>query len=163
MPLDPATFRSILGRFASGVTIVTARDSHGTDHGMTVSAFCSLSLQPPLVLMCIERSTAMHDVLHQATHLAVNVLASTQESLSRRFSEPTDDRFAGIGYSRGVTGAAILHDVLAHLECRLVDRHPGGDHCIIVGEVIAGEVHTPAARAERPLLYYRGGYSQLER
>lgn len=156
--IDPALFRSVLGRFAAGVTVVTARDAAGTDHGMTVSAFCSLSLEPPLVLICIERTTVMHEVLASASQFAVNILASDQESISRRFAEQIDDRFAGVGYTRGITGTALLDGILAYVECDIVARYPGGDHTIIVGEVIAA-----AAHLERPLLYYRGGYAQLER
>lgn len=156
--IDPALFRSVLGRFAAGVTVVTARDGGGHDHGMTVSAFCSLSLDPTLVLVCIEQRTEMHGILEHATHFAVNMLSAGQESLSRRFAEPMEDRFAGVGYTRGVTGLVLLEGILAYLECRLVSRHREGDHTIVIGEVIAGE-----AFAERPLLYYRGGYAQLER
>ena len=158
MPIDPSTFRSVLGRFASGVTVATVRAPDGTDHGMTVSAFCSLSLQPPLVLMCIAHDAAMHAVLDGASHFAINILAAGQEAVARRFAEHLDDRFDGIGYERGATGAAILRGVLAFLECRLTERHTAGDHTIVIGEVIAAE-----ASADRPLLYYRGGYAQLER
>lgn len=158
MPVDQATFRSVLGRFASGVTIVTVREGE-IDHGMTASAFCSLSLDPPLTLVCIERSTRMHEILARVDRYAVNLLTSNQEALSRRFAEPPDDsRFDGVGFDRGITGAPLLGDVLAHLECELVARHPGGDHTIIVGRVIAA-----AAADARPLLYYRGGYAALER
>jgi flavin reductase (DIM6/NTAB) family NADH-FMN oxidoreductase RutF len=156
--IDPATFRSVLGRFASGVTVVTARDAAGTDHGMTASAFCSVSLEPPLVLVCIEQTADMHAVLAHASELAVNILASGQEALSRHFAEPADDRFDGIGYTRGTTGAALLEGTLAAIECTIVARYPAGDHTIVVGEVIAA-----TANLERPLLYYRGGYAQLER
>ena len=158
MSVDQAIFRSVLGRFASGVTIVTVREGEA-DHGMTASAFCSLSLDPPLTLVCIERSTRMHELLQRVDRYAVNLLTSSQEALSRRFAEPPDDtRFDGVGFDRGTTGAPLLRDVLAHLECELVDRHPGGDHTIIVGRVIAA-----AAADARPLLYYRGGYAALER
>ncbi len=156
--IDPALFRSVLGRFASGVTVVTARDEAGNDHGMTASAFCSLSLEPLLVLICVERVAELHDVLATATHFAVNILASSQESISRRFSEEIDDRFDGIGYARGITGSVILGGVLGHLECEIVERHAGGDHTIHVGKVIAAAAHKGS-----PLLYYRGGYAQLER
>jgi flavin reductase (DIM6/NTAB) family NADH-FMN oxidoreductase RutF len=155
---DPARFRSVLGRFASGVTVVTTRDAAGADHGMTVSAFCSLSLEPPLVLMCVERHASMHDMLLTASDFVVNILAEGQELVARRFAEHTEDRFDGIGYARGVTGSAILTDVLAYIECAMTDRHAGGDHTIFVGEVVAGQ-----ARPDRPLLYYRGGYAQMER
>jgi flavin reductase (DIM6/NTAB) family NADH-FMN oxidoreductase RutF len=157
--LDPDSFRSVLGRFASGVTIVTACDTAGVDHGMTVSAFCSVSLTPPVVLICIDRIASMHDVLLGTSHFAVNMLASGQEALSRRFaSQETERRFDGVGYTRGQTGAAILDDVLAYVECRVTDHHAAGDHVVFFGEVIAA-----LARSERPLLYYRGGYAQLER
>jgi len=158
MTIDAATFRSLLGRFASGVTVVTTRDTAGDDHGMTVSAFCSLSLEPPLVLMCIEHRASIHDVLLAASEFVVNVLAEGQEPMARRFAEHPNDRFQGVGYSRGVTGAAILNDVLAHVECAIAAHHPGGDHTIFLGEVVAGR-----ARPDRPLLYYRGGYAQMER
>ncbi len=156
--LDPALFRSVLGRFASGVTVVTARDKERNDHGMTVSAFCSLSLDPLLVLICVEHNTVLHGVLSEATQFAVNILSAGQESISRRFSEQMDDRFEGIGYARGITGCAIFGGILGHLECEIEARHPGGDHTIIVGRVIAAAAHKGS-----PLLYYRGGYAQLER
>ena len=156
--IDPDTFRAVLGRFASGVTVVTARDADGVDHGMTVSAFCSASLVPPLVLVCVERGASTLPALMAGTHFAVNILAQGQEALSRRFAWQDVNRFDGVGYTRGVTGAALLDETLAWLECRTVARHPAGDHVIVVGEVEAAE-----ARPERPLLYYRGGYAQLER
>jgi len=157
--LDPDAFRSVLGRFASGITVVTARGDDGEDCGMTVSAFCSVSLVPPLVLVCVDHGASMHGMLLEATHFAVNILAAHQEPLSRRFSGPDEHkRFAGIGYSRGNTGVALLDDALAHIECRRVAEHPAGDHTIVVGAVEAA-----TAYSHRPLLYYRGGYAQLER
>lgn len=159
MSLDPDSFRSVLGRFASGVTVVTARDGAGADHGLTVSAFCSLSLHPPQVLVCIDRQSAQLEVLAQAAYFAVNILTANQEAISRRFAGRDDaNRFHGIGYTRGKFGAALLDDVLAWLECRLVGTHDGGDHQILIGQVESAH-----ARAERPLLYYRGGYATLER
>ena len=159
MTIDPDTFRSVLGRFASGVTVVTARNESGRDYGMTVSAFCSVSLVPPLVLVCIEQSASSHDALLETSHFAINILAADQEPISRRFSgDDEHTRFDGVGYSRGTTGAALIDDALAHIECRRVSHHPAGDHTIVVGEVEAAVAHSA-----RPLLYYRGGYAQLER
>jgi flavin reductase (DIM6/NTAB) family NADH-FMN oxidoreductase RutF len=159
MPLDPDSFRSVLGRFASGVTVVTTAGADGAGHGMTVSAFCSLSLEPPLVLVCIDRAASMHDLLEVGHPFAVNVLSANQEALSRRFaSGDPPNRFDGLGYQRGQTGVPLLDDVLAWLEARVTARHPEGDHTIVVGRV-----ETAGARQERPLLYYRGGYAQLER
>jgi flavin reductase (DIM6/NTAB) family NADH-FMN oxidoreductase RutF len=159
MSLDPDLFRAVLGRFASGVTVVTTRDANGRDHGMTVSAFCSLSLEPPLVLVCIDRAASMHDQLAGAEWVVVNILSADQEALSRRFSDlEADARFDGIGFTRAAHGAPVLDDVLAHLEGRLRTTHDAGDHTILVLEV-----ESATARNARPLLYYRGGYAQLER
>ena len=157
--VDPDTFRSVLGRFASGVTVVTARDKDERDHGMTVSAFCSVSLAPPLVLVCVEHSASSRPVLLESSHFAVSVLAVDQEPLSRRFAGIDEmQRFDGVGYTRGVTGAALLDDALAHIECRRYAHHEAGDHTIVIGEVEAA-----VAQPGSPLLYYRGGYTQLER
>ena len=150
MPIDPELFRAVLGRFATGITVITARDLDGRDHGMTVSAFSSLSLSPPLVLMCIGNEATMAPVMRTADTFAVSVLGDDQEALSRRFSGRLDDRFADLTVDRGPLGNAWLNDALATMECRIVARHPAGDH---VG----------ATRDGRPLLYYRGGYAHLER
>jgi len=164
MPLstiDPATFRSVLGRFTSGVTVVTVSDSQHFDHGMTVSAFCSLSLEPPLVLICIEKSASLHDVLaagNTASQFAVNILEAKQEEVARRFAEEYPDRFDGVGFTRGTTGAPIIDDCLAVIECEVQSRHPAGDHTIVIGAVIGS-----ATKEGSPLLYYRGGYAALER
>ena len=159
--IDPATFRSVLGRFASGVTVVTVRDSKLYDHGMTVSAFCSLSLEPPLVLICIEKSASLHGVIATgdgAARFAINILESKQEEVARRFAEEHANRFEGVGFTRGVTGAPILEDCLAVIECEVQSRHPAGDHTIVIGTVIGS-----ATSEGSPLLYYRGGYATLER
>ena len=158
MAVEPDEFRAVLGRFASGVTILTARDTKGLDHGMTVSAFCSVSLTPPLVLACIDRTAEMLEILGKATHFGINILEEGQEALSRRFAELPSGRFDGIGYTRAESGVVLLDDALAQLDCRRVDRHDAGDHAIYVGEV-----EWASCRQDRPLLYYRGGYAQLER
>jgi flavin reductase (DIM6/NTAB) family NADH-FMN oxidoreductase RutF len=156
--IDSDDFRSVLGRFSSGVTIVTSMDADGNDQGMTVSAFCSLSLDPPLILFCVDRTASMYGSLGNAPGFIINILSEKQEPLARRFSGPDPNRFDGIGYSRGGNGMVILDDVLAYLECTRVATHLGGDHCIYVGEVEVAN-----ASEGRPLLYYRGGYAQLER
>jgi flavin reductase (DIM6/NTAB) family NADH-FMN oxidoreductase RutF len=151
-------FRSILGRFATGVTILTARDAKGVDHGMTVSSFCSVSLSPPLVLACVARDADMFAVARDAKHFGVSILTDDQEALSRHFADAPDNRFDGISYTRGETGVALLNNVLGQLECRRVSWHEAGDHAICVGEVVSarnGDGH--------PLLYYRGGYAKLDR
>ena len=120
MAIDPDSFRAALGRFASGVTIVTIQDDKGRDHGMTVSAFCSASLEPPLVLACIGHDASMHGVMMGAEHFGVSVLAAGQEQLARRFADQRSDRFEGIGFTRGQLGVALIDDALAHLECVVV-------------------------------------------
>ncbi|PYP66678.1 MAG: flavin reductase [Gemmatimonadetes bacterium] len=156
--IDTDAFRAALGRFASGITIVTARDAKGRDHGMTVSAFCSLSLEPAMVLVSIGHEASMHGLMMRAEHVGISVLSTAQEALSRRFADPETDRFDGVGYTRGENGVALLDDALVHLECDVVARHEAGDHTIIVCAVDRTEAYDG-----RPLLYYRGGYAQLER
>jgi flavin reductase (DIM6/NTAB) family NADH-FMN oxidoreductase RutF len=158
LSVSPDEFRSVLGRFPSGVTVVTTKAADGSDQGMTVSAFCSVSLEPPLVLICIEKSASAYDALTSAPGFVVNILSATQEQIARRFSIIDIDRFEGVGYDRSQNGFAVLDDVLGVIECSTFAMHEAGDHMIIVGEV-------EATRAENgtPLLYYRGGYAQLER
>jgi flavin reductase ActVB len=139
------------------VTVVTTKAADGSDQGMTVSAFSSVSLQPPLVLICIEKTASAYDALTNAPGFVVNILSAKQEQIARRFSIVDIDRFEGVGFSRTQNGIAVLDDVLGVIECRKIALHGAGDHTIIVGEV-------EATRAENgsPLLYYRGGYAQLE-
>jgi flavin reductase (DIM6/NTAB) family NADH-FMN oxidoreductase RutF len=159
MTIDPDSFRSVLGRFASGITVVTTRDAEQRDVGMTVSAFCSVSLDPPLVQVCVDHAASLYAALVVSTRYGVSILAAEQEALSRRFATAESTRrFDGIGYRRGESGVLLLDDALAHLECRIVASHDTGDHTMFVGEV-----ETATARNARPLLYYRGGYAQLER
>ncbi len=158
MTLDPSAFRATLARFASGITIVTARDAAGHDVGMTVSAFSSLSLTPPLILVCIDNRASVAPVLEHCEHFAVNILAEEQEPLSRRFAEKELDRFDGVPFTRSVRGLALLDGALANLECSVTARHPAGDHTILVAEVREVEL-----REGHPLLYYRGGYRRLDR
>jgi flavin reductase (DIM6/NTAB) family NADH-FMN oxidoreductase RutF len=159
MTIDPDSFRSVLGRFATGITVVTTRDAEGRDMGMTVSAFCSVSLEPPLVQVCVDHAASLYAALAASTRYGVSILASEQEALSRRFATAESTRrFDGIGYRRGESGVLLLDDALAQLECRIVASHATGDHTMFVGEV-----ESATARSARPLLYYRGGYAQLER
>ncbi len=158
MPIDKDQFRATLGRFASGITVVTARGADGRDHGMTVSAFSSLSLDPPLVLVCIARNASVFPHVAAAAHVGINILASGQEALSRRFASRDGDRFDGVGYRHGHTGVPVLDDALASLEVRVTAQHDGGDHVIVIGEVEHATV-----REGHPLVYYRGGYATLAR
>lgn len=156
MPVSKEEFRSALGRFVSGVTVITTLDKNNRPAGITVSAFSSLSLEPPLILACIEKRASVHAYLSEDTHFAVNILAEDQEHLSRRFSSKDLDRFDATGYKEGANGSPLLDGALAYIECRVLETYPGGDHTIVVGEVESVSVGD-----HRPLAYYRGGYSQL--
>lgn len=157
MSIDASAFRNLLGRFVSGVTVVTATDRHGEHQGMTVSAFCSLSLNPPLVLMCIDKTATMFGVLTTCEQFTVNILSEHQEEIARRFAMTEAAKFEGIGYS--IVGEdAVLDDVLAYAQCSRVMSVEAGDHTIVIGEVRAATVHDGT-----PLLYFRGGYSSLAR
>jgi flavin reductase (DIM6/NTAB) family NADH-FMN oxidoreductase RutF len=139
------------------VTVVTTKAADESDQGMTVSAFCSVSLEPPLVLICIEKTASAHEALTSAPGFVANILSAKQEQIARRFSIVDIDRFEGVGFSRSRNGIAVLDDVLGVIECSRVALHDAGDHTVIVGKVEASRAESGA-----PLLYYRGGYAQLE-
>jgi len=157
MSVGADQFRDVMGRFASGVTVVTTADSNGYA-GFTASSFSSVSLDPPLVLVCLGRDAACYPSFVGGTGFAVNILAENQADLSVRFSSDVGDRFVGVKYDTWVTGAPILDGVLAAIDCRLHAVHDGGDHAILVGRV---ERLGPVAAETGPLLYYRGAYQTL--
>ena len=157
--VDAAQFRQLLGRFATGVVVVTTHLEDGTPIGMTANSLASVSLDPPLVSLCIERQAHMHEALLRpgAGGYAINVLSEHQEALSRRFAGAhATTRFEGIGYTLSDRGLLLLDGVLATIECTRWADYPGGDHTIVVGRVVGGGVHEG-----RPLCYYRGGYAAL--
>jgi flavin reductase (DIM6/NTAB) family NADH-FMN oxidoreductase RutF len=154
--IDPSQFRQLLGRFATGVTILTVATPDGQPLGMTANSLASVSLHPPLVSVCVDREAEMHDAILSAPQFVVNVLAGPQEALARRFADKHEDRFDGIGYHLTPDGLILLDGALAHVECERHAHYPGGDHTIVVGRVIGG-----ATGDGRPLLYYRGGYAAL--
>jgi flavin reductase (DIM6/NTAB) family NADH-FMN oxidoreductase RutF len=153
--VEESRFKQALSYFASGVTVVTT-EFEEKRYGLTVSAFCSVSLRPPLVLVCIEKSVRAHDLIPRAEKFAVNVLAANQEDISNRFASRIDDRFAGVATHTGLLGIPLIDGAIASLECRLYDTLPGGDHTIFIGEVVSAELHQPD-----PLLYFRSGYHRL--
>ena len=153
MALTPAEFRTALRCFAAGVTVVTTRDREGRPSGMTASAFTSVSLDPPLVLVCVDHTATAHPCFRAHGWFAVNVLRREQEALSRRFAESGGDKFDGVPYHEGSTGLPLLDGALATLECRVVEAHEAGDHTIFVGAVEAASV-----TGGRPLVYFHGGY-----
>ena len=160
MPVRAELFRAALSRFASGVTVVTARREDGRPQGLTVSAFTSLSLDPPLVLVCIDKHARSHDVLARSSHFAVHILRDDQEYLSRHFSSslPEGELFRGIATRPGLGSAPLLEDALVTLECSRYGACDGGDHTIYIGQVDRVDI-----RDGKPLLYYRSAYRTLAR
>jgi flavin reductase (DIM6/NTAB) family NADH-FMN oxidoreductase RutF len=163
LPIDPTTeeYRAAVGRFATGVTVVTARIGRAF-HGMTASSFTSVSLDPLLVLVCVQKEAVMHTMLEKAAPFAVSVLAADQEHLARYFSDSGRPQgiaqFRLVAFREGpVTGAPLLEGALAHLECRLECGYDGGDHSVFLGRVLSVEV----GRDVDPLLYYAGEYRRF--
>ncbi len=158
MPVLTDEYRRTIGLFATGVTVITAAVD-GRLKGMTANAVASVSLDPVMLLVCVDKSAHTHPFLAQSGAFVVNILASDQEDLSRMFARQTErhtpaDLF-GLPYRPGALGAPILDNVLAYLECRVREIHPGGDHDIFIAEVDSMETLRPDGE---PLLFYRGGY-----
>lgn len=154
--VDPPVFRQLLGRFTTGVTVLTTVGPDGGPVGMTANSLASVSLVPPLLSVCVDRAAGLYVPIGTASHFAVNVLAEHQEELSRRFAAHESAPFAGVGYRLNERGLALLDGALAHIECERHALHPTGDHDIVIGRVIGG-----ATGDGRPLVYYRGGYASL--
>jgi flavin reductase (DIM6/NTAB) family NADH-FMN oxidoreductase RutF len=154
--VEAAQFRQLMGRFATGVSVVTARGAGGHPAGMTASSVASVSLDPPLLLVAVDRQNDMHDALLAAADFAINILAADQEAMARRFAAVEANRFDGVGYREGRRGVPLIDDALAHIECTKHAAVPSGDHTVFFGLVTGGEVSE-----RRPLLYYRGGYASL--
>jgi flavin reductase (DIM6/NTAB) family NADH-FMN oxidoreductase RutF len=155
MALDEARFKLAMSHFASGVTIVTT-EHEGVPYGMTVASFASLSLRPPLVLVCIDKSVKSHEAIMASRRFGVSILAEEQAELSNRFASKLEDKFAGVAVRRGALGVPLIEHALCNIECRVTGQLPGGDHTIFVGETV--EVHTTE---RKPLLYYRSGYRRI--
>jgi flavin reductase len=162
MPPTSRQYRDAVGMFATGITVVTAR-AGGFGHGMTANSFTSVSLDPPLVLVCVVRDAVMHKVLDEVGSFGASVLAAGQEDLARYFSDPGRPmgmaQFVPLDWHPApVTGTPLLDGALAWLECTIEAAHPGGDHTVFLGRVQWVE----AGEAGGPLLYWAGGYLPLE-
>jgi len=157
LPPDPATYRTVLGHFATGVVIVTAIDGD-EPVGMACNSFTSVSLDPPLVLFCAAKSSTTWPRIQAAGKWAANVLDDDGEEICRLFAQKGADRFARIAYSPGRTGSPILEDALAFADCETLVEHDAGDHVIVVGRVIELGYQPEG----KPLLFYRGGYGRYE-
>ena len=154
---DPRTLRDALGCFATGVTVVTCIDAGGQPVGFTANSFTSVSLDPPLLLVCIHKKAACAPALTEASHFAVNVLQTGQQPASIRFSTRDEDRFGATPWSEGEFGPPILRESLGVFECERFEVHEGGDHHIVVGRVMKASFDA----ALDPLLYFRGSYRRL--
>lgn len=156
MAIAAADLRRVMGCFATGVTIVTTRQADGAPCGLTASAVTSVSLLPPLVLVCVDKESETYPYFSTSGVFAVNILTDRQQDVAARFAVSGGDKFAGVPHRIGMTGAPVLEEHLAYVECRIAHAHEGGDHTIYVGHVEAGGV-----AAGRPLLYFRGAYGAL--
>jgi flavin reductase (DIM6/NTAB) family NADH-FMN oxidoreductase RutF len=155
--VDHRAFRGALGRFLTGVCVVTAADPSGNPVGVTVNAFSSLSLEPPLVLFCIDRQTTALAAYSEGAHFAVNFLSEDQKAISELFAGQDRDKFARSETIDGFGGCKILRSCLASLECRRTETLDGGDHLIVIGQV----EHIHVASEGAPLAYFRGQYHRL--
>jgi flavin reductase (DIM6/NTAB) family NADH-FMN oxidoreductase RutF len=156
---DLRALRAALGQYATGVAIVTTRAPGGPHVGVTVNSFSSVSLNPPLVLFCLSSRSSLLTTFENAGHFTVNVLAKDQQALSNRFARPSVNNWDGVPHRTGGNGCAVLADVVGTLECARRAAYPGGDHVILVGEVLRFD----AVSSAEPLLFYQGGYGTFTR
>lgn len=154
-------FRKAMGRFATGVTVITVATDDGRAHGMTANAFTSVSLDPLLVLVCVNRRARTHTLIHARGRFGVNVLAEGQQPIADHFARPDGDRqradATGARYRYTKSGTPLLEDCLAQLECQVTAAYEQGEHTVFIGRV-----EHVKARDGRPLLFYGGGYRRLE-
>lgn len=156
MAIEAQELRRVMGHFATGVTVITTKDNEGAPQGLTANAFMSLSLNPPLVIISVDKGATCYNCFAKGNGYTVNFLSENQEEISKRFATKGIDKFAGLGWREGGNGAAIIDGVLGHVECRITQSYDGGDHTIVVGEIL-----NVAATGERPLLFFKGKYQKL--
>ena len=158
MSFDKKEFRNALGQFATGVTIITTMTDDGEPIGLTANSFSSVSLDPPLVLFCLDRNSYSFAHFEKSSHFVVNVLASDQQEISNHFAKPSEDKFRDISFDVCGVGCPAFDGSLAVFECETQAIHEAGDHIILIGHVLSFK-----ADSERePLLYFRGGYRNVE-
>jgi flavin reductase (DIM6/NTAB) family NADH-FMN oxidoreductase RutF len=155
--VSPELFRRACALFATGVAVLSTRGADGTPHGLTVNAFCSLSLTPPLVLVAVDRVCSLLETFEKSGHFALNFLSQSQRDLSVRFSEIPEGRFTGVSWSPGVEGAPLLDGVIGSIECRTTRIIDAGDHRALIGEVIAATVGEGD-----PLVFFRSMYTMIQ-
>ena len=153
---SPDEFKACFRLWPTGVSVVTTRDAQGQAHGVTMNSITSVSLEPPLLLMCLRNDSETLAAMRASGIFCINFLASGQEELSNCFAHSHPDKFEGVTTHDGRLGAPVLEGILAALECRVEEMYPGGDHKIILGELVHGTRHNPGAT---PLVYLNGRYS----
>lgn len=154
--IQPLELRSFAGHFATGVAVVTTRDGEGAAFGLTMNAVTSLSLSPPLLLICLDNGSTTLKAMNESNHFCLHYLASDQQHLSALFSTKSDNKFASLDYAIGAFGCPVLSGVVAASECEVLSKYPGGDHTIVVGSVKSIVVN-----GGEPLVYHRGQYFDL--
>ncbi|MCW3066597.1 MAG: hypothetical protein JWN32_3769 [Solirubrobacterales bacterium] len=155
-PLAAWQFREVIGHFASGVSVVTTL-SGDRPVGTTASALCSLSLEPPMLVVCMNRTSQTGAAIVTAGHFAVNILSEDQVGVARRFATKAPDKFTDVPFTLGPLGQPLLDGALAHVECRVADQATGGTHTVFLAEV-----QTATAWRRRPLAYFRGRYGRIQ-
>ena len=158
MTVSPEEFRKVMGQFATGVTIVTTANSEGTPYGLTVNSFTSVSMDPLLVVVCLDNQLSGLSAFKESGKFGVNILAEDQSDLSDHFARSGTDRSEG-PYVTGKTGVPLLEGVLATMECEISTFYPGGDHILVLGEVKRTEILQPE---KKPLLFHRGAYVRIQ-
>jgi flavin reductase (DIM6/NTAB) family NADH-FMN oxidoreductase RutF len=155
-PLEPSTFRTVLGKFVTGVTVITACCDDGTTVGVTVSSFNTLSLDPPFILWSLSLHAPSLQLFRACDFFAVNILAHDQGAIAKQFAKPAADKFHGIETQQGLHGMPLIMNAAAHLECEFEYRYPGGDHELIVGRVLSASGSQIA-----PLAYGQGQFGHF--
>jgi len=154
--VSPDLFRRACALFPTGVAVLTTRAADGTPHGLTVNAFCSLSLDPPLILVAVDRVCSVLETFEKSSHFAINFLSIGQRDLSVRFSEVPEGRFAGVPWIPGSQGAPLIKGAIGSVECRTSNVIDAGDHRALIGEVIAANIGEG-----EPLVFFRSSYTHL--
>jgi flavin reductase (DIM6/NTAB) family NADH-FMN oxidoreductase RutF len=158
MPIEKDLFRRVMGSFASGVTVVTVKVNDAEPTGFTANAVTSLSIEPRMLLVCVNEQSSTLALIEEAGSFVVNILSARQQETAQQFATRRDNRFEGVRWRPGQeTGAPVLDGSLAYAECRLHGTAKGGDHVILMGEILAGD-----ANEAEPLLYFRGRYGTYD-
>jgi len=159
MSFTSREFRDALGLFPTGIAVVTTVDAAGQPAGVTVNSFTSISLDPPLILVSLARTSRSLDAFNASSHIAISLLRHDQRQASSAFASTTGDRFGSVRHRPGLGGCPVIEPHLVAFECEVHARHDGGDHVIVLGKVIA--IRRPSDEPPRPLLYFRGQYREL--